>query len=193
MPSIFSKIVAGQVPCYKIAENENFLAFLDVFPLKEGHVLVIPKTEVDYLFDLDTYTYAGLMEFCKPVAAAIKNSIPCKRVSMHVIGLEVPHAHVHLIPISSMNDCNFANEKLKFSQAEFEATAKRIASHVKFWLNSDNCLILNDELFGEAFAIACSYQKIETVFYVWNVEFEIRFVQLQFITEIFNTASVKPD
>src|SRR5688500_5523038 len=109
MPSIFSKIVAGEIPCYKIAENEHYLAFLDVFPLKKGHTLVIPKTEVDYLFDLDKETYAGLMEFSRKTAFAIKQAESCKRVSMHVIGLEVPHAHVHLIPINTMNDCNFSN------------------------------------------------------------------------------------
>ncbi|WP_317899972.1 HIT family protein [Aurantibacillus circumpalustris] len=129
MPSIFSKIVAGEIPCYKIAEDENYLAFLDVFPLKKGHTLVIPKKEVDYIFDLDSTTYSGLMEFSKKVAVAIKRSIPSKRISMQVIGLEVPHAHVHLIPINSMNDCDFKQEKLKFSKEEFEETAKFIASH----------------------------------------------------------------
>jgi len=129
MSSVFSKIVAGQIPCYKIAENENYLAFLDVFPLKEGHTLVIPKKEVDYIFDLDRETYSGLMDFSKRVADAIKKSIPCKRLSMQVIGLEVPHAHVHLIPINTMNDCDFKQVKLKFSKEEFEETAKLIASN----------------------------------------------------------------
>lgn len=130
MSSIFSKIVAGQIPCYKIAENKHYLAFLDVFPLKKGHVLVIPKKEVDYIFDLDHATYSGLMDFSKDIAAAIKKAIPCNRVSMHVVGLEVPHAHVHLIPINTMNDCNFANEKLKFSKEKFEETARLIASEL---------------------------------------------------------------
>src|SRR5688572_33246995 len=99
MPSIFSKIVAGDIPAYKIAEDERFLAFLDVYPLKKGHTLVIPKKEVDQLFDLDEETYNGLMTFAKKVGKAIKVSMPCKRISMHVIGLEVAHAHIHLIPI----------------------------------------------------------------------------------------------
>ena len=129
MSSIFSKIVAGKIPCYKIAENEKYLAFLDVFPLKKGHTLVIPKKEVDYIFDLDAETYAGLMGFSKKVAEAIKKSVPCKRLSMQVIGLEVPHAHVHLIPINTMSDCDFKQEKLKFSKEEFEETAKLIASN----------------------------------------------------------------
>lgn len=127
MASIFSKIVAGQIPCYKIAETENYLAFLDVFPLKRGHTLVIPKKEVDYIFDLDHETYLGLMDFSKKVGMAVKSAIPCKRLSMQVVGLEVPHAHVHLIPINSMNDCNFANEKQKFTNQEFEATARLIS------------------------------------------------------------------
>lgn len=131
MASIFSKIVAGQIPCYKIAEDENFLAFLDVSPLKKGHTLVIPKKEVDYIFDLDDQTYPGLMNFSKRVATAIKKNISCKRISVHVIGLEVPHAHVHLIPINSMNDCNFANEKLKLNKDEFEEIAFGIARNFK--------------------------------------------------------------
>jgi histidine triad (HIT) family protein len=131
MPSIFSKIVAGEIPCYKIAENENFLAFLDVFPLREGHTLVIPKKEVDYIFDLDKETYLGLMDFSKKVAEAIRQAISCKRLSMQVIGLEVPHAHVHLIPINTMYDCDFSRQKLKFSKEEFEKTAQRIAAHFK--------------------------------------------------------------
>lgn len=129
MPSIFSKIVAGEIPAYKIAEDEFFMAFLDVSPLKKGHTLVIPKKETDYIFELDNDTYLGLMKFTKRVAEAVKKSITCKRVSIQVIGLEVPHAHVHLIPINTMNDCNFANEKLKFSKEEFVETAKFIASN----------------------------------------------------------------
>lgn len=126
MASIFSRIVAGEIPSYKIAENERYLAFLDAFPLKKGHVLVIPKQETDYIFDLDDETYLGLMTFSQRVALALKKSISCKRISVHVVGLEVPHAHVHLIPINTTNDCNFANEKLKFSKEEFEATAEAI-------------------------------------------------------------------
>ena len=128
MPSIFSKIVKGEIPCYKVAENENYLAFLDVFPLKKGHTLVVPKKEVDYIFDLDDNTYSGLMTFSKKVAVAIKEAIPCKRLSMQVIGLEVPHVHVHLIPLNTMSDCDFKKEKLKFSKEEFEETARLIAS-----------------------------------------------------------------
>ena len=129
MSSIFSKIVAGEIACYKVAEDENYLAFLDVFPLKKGHTLVIPKKGVDYIFDLDDETYNGLMNFSKRVAAAVKVSVPCKRLSMQVIGLEVPHAHIHLISINTVNDCDFKQQKLKFSKAEFEETAELIASH----------------------------------------------------------------
>ena len=128
MPSIFSKIIAGQIPCYKIAEDENFLAFLDASPLKKGHSLVVPKKEVDYIFDLDNETYTGLMSFSKRVAKAIEKSILCKRISVHVIGLEVPHAHVHLIPINDVNDCNFSNTKLKLRKEEFEELAKEISN-----------------------------------------------------------------
>ena len=127
MSNIFSKIIAGQIPCYKIAEDENFLAFLDASPLKKGHSLVVPKKEVDYIFDLDNETYTGLMSFSKRVAKAIEKSILCKRISVHIIGLEVSHAHVHLIPINGMNDCNFANTKLKLRKEEFEELAKEIS------------------------------------------------------------------
>lgn len=130
MSSIFSKIVSGEIPSYKIAENENYLAFLDVFPLKKGHVLVIPKKEVDYIFDLDDVTYNGLMSFSKSVASAIKKAIPCNRIAMSVIGLEVPHAHVHLIPMNTMNDVNFSNEKLKLSKEEFEEIASKIKQYI---------------------------------------------------------------
>lgn len=126
MPSIFSRIAAGEIPCYKIAENAHFLAFLDISPLKKGHTLVIPKKEVDELFDLDEDTYTGLMSFAKNVAAAIKKTIPCNRVGVCVIGLEVPHAHIHLIPINSENDMNFRNEKLVLTKDEFEAVAATI-------------------------------------------------------------------
>jgi histidine triad (HIT) family protein len=131
MASIFSKIVAGQIPSHKIAEDENFLAFLDVFPLKKGHTLVIPKKEMDYIFDLDPDTYGGLMQFSRRVAEALKRSVECKRISVHVIGLEVPHAHVHLIPINSMNDCSFSNAKLKLTKEEFEEIAKTVSGNFK--------------------------------------------------------------
>jgi histidine triad (HIT) family protein len=130
MASIFTKIINGEIPCYKVAENDNYIAFLDIFPLTKGHTLVIPKKEVDYIFDLDSETYLGLMEFSKEVALAIKKSIPCNRISISVIGLEVPHAHVHLIPINSMSDCNFANQKLKLNKEEFEAIAKKISEQL---------------------------------------------------------------
>lgn len=130
MASIFSKIIAGDIPCYKIAENDDFIAFLDVFPLKKGHTLVLPKKEVDYIFDLDEETYSGLMNFSKQVAIAIKQAVPCNRISVGVFGLEVPHAHVHLIPMNTMNDVNFANEKLKLSKEEFEQIAFEIRKYI---------------------------------------------------------------
>jgi histidine triad (HIT) family protein len=130
MASIFSKIIAGDIPCYKIAENDDFIAFLDVFPLKKGHTLVLPKKEVDYIFDLDQETYSGLMNFSKQVAVAIKQAVPCNRISVGVFGLEVPHAHVHLIPMNTMNDVNFANEKLKLSKEEFEQIAFEIRKYI---------------------------------------------------------------
>jgi len=130
MASIFTKIISGEIPCYKVAENDKYLAFLDIFPLTKGHTLVIPKKETDYIFDLDSETYLGLMDFSRKIAIAIKKAVPCSRISVSVIGLEVPHAHVHLIPINSMSDCNFANPKLKLSKEEFEAIAKKIAEHL---------------------------------------------------------------
>ena len=130
MSSIFSKIIIGKIPAYKIAENDNYIAFLDVFPLKRGHILVVPKKEVDYLFDLDNTTYEGLMTFAKTIAIALKKSISCQRVGMAVIGLEVPHAHIHLIPINTMNDMNFANEKLKLSAEEFSNIASQIRENI---------------------------------------------------------------
>lgn len=129
--TIFSKIVAGEIPAYKVAESNEFLAFLDINPLAEGHVLVIPKKEVDYLFDLDDSTYTGLQLFAKIVAAAIKKAIPCKRVGVAVIGLEVPHAHIHLIPINHVGDINFERPKLSFSPGELEATAQKIIGALK--------------------------------------------------------------
>jgi histidine triad (HIT) family protein len=126
MSSIFTKIIAGEIPAYKVAENEAFLAFLDIAPLAEGHLLVVPKKEVDKLFDLDDETYTGLMRFAKTVAAAMEKAIPCNRIGVTVIGLEVPHAHVHLIPINGVNDMNFTRPKLKFTEEEFQATADKI-------------------------------------------------------------------
>ncbi|MFA6946217.1 MAG: HIT family protein [Pedobacter sp.] len=126
MESIFSKIVAGDIPSYKVAETLEYLAFLDVNPLTEGHLLVIPKKEVDYIFDLDSETYVGLMMFAQIVATGLKKAIPCQRVGVSVIGLEVPHAHVHLIPINSMDDMNFSRPKLSFTVEELETIAEKI-------------------------------------------------------------------
>lgn len=125
MASIFSKIVAGEIPCHKIAETDDYLAFLDVFPCAVGHTLVIPKREIDYLFDMEDELYMGLMAFAKKIEPAIRKAVPCKRIGVAVIGLEVPHAHVHLIPLNSMSDMNF-NSKLKLSQEELAETAEKI-------------------------------------------------------------------
>lgn len=130
MASIFSKIVAGDIPAHKVAETEDFLAFLDISPLVLGHTLVIPKKEVDYIFDVDDELYQGLMLFAKRVAEGIKRAFPCDRVGVAVIGLEVPHAHVHLIPINQMNDMNFANPKLKLSQEELAEVAAKIRAEL---------------------------------------------------------------
>ena len=126
MASIFTRIVQGEIPCHKIAEDDRFLAFLDIDPLRKGHTLVIPKVEVDYLFDLDDELLAGMLPFAKTVAGKIKAVVPCTRIGLTVIGLEVPHAHIHLIPIDNMHDMEFSRHKLKFSQEEFAALAERI-------------------------------------------------------------------
>ena len=128
MASIFTKIVNGEIPCYKVAEDGNYLAFLDIFPLAAGHVLVIPKVEIDYLFDLDDKEYAGLMLFTKRVALALRAAIPCKKVGVAVLGLEVPHAHIHLVPLNSESDINFSKPKLKLTPEEFTETAAKIAA-----------------------------------------------------------------
>lgn len=125
MSSIFSKIVKGEIPCYKVAEDDNFLAFLDVNPNAEGHTLCIPKKEIDKIFDLDDEHYLDLMKFSKKVAIAIEKSVPCKRIGMSVIGLEVPHAHVHLIPLNEMEDIRF-QKKVTLSKEEFLALALKI-------------------------------------------------------------------
>ena len=130
MSSIFSKIVQSEIPCHKIAEDDQFLAFLDVMPLVEGHTLVIPKQEIDYIFDLDPEVLAGLMKFAQRIAPAIKKAIPCKRIGVAVIGLEVPHAHVHLVPLNRMLDINFSQEKLKLSQESLAKTAELIRSFI---------------------------------------------------------------
>ena len=130
MASIFSKIVQGEIPCYKIAETEDYLAFLDINPLAEGHTLCIPKKEVDYIFDLDEKTYIGLQLFSRHVAKAIHAVVDCKRIGTAVIGLEVPHAHLHLVPINDIGDLNFSKEKLKFTPEEFKDTAARIRAQI---------------------------------------------------------------
>ncbi|MCW3074203.1 MAG: family hydrolase [Flaviaesturariibacter sp.] len=129
--SIFSKIISGAIPSYKIAENETFFAFLDVFPLRHGHVLVVPKAEVDKLFDLPESTLSQMLVFAQPIAKAIEKVFPCNRVGITVIGLEVPHAHLHLIPINSSNDLNFTQPKLKVTEEELKAAQERILNALK--------------------------------------------------------------
>jgi len=128
MASIFTKIIKGEIPCYKIAENDKYLAFLDVFPLVEGHVLVVPKQEVDYIFDLSDELLSGINLFARDVAKMIEKSIPCKRVGVAVIGLEVPHAHIHLVPLQTVQDINFSQDKMKISQERLAVIAKAITS-----------------------------------------------------------------
>lgn len=130
MSSIFTRIINGEIPCYKIAEDKDFFAFLDINPLKAGHTLVIPKREIDYIFDVDDATLSLMLPFCKKVAEAIKKAIPCNRIGVTVIGLEVPHAHIHLIPISAMSDMNFANPKLKPDAETMAQTAAAIRAFI---------------------------------------------------------------
>lgn len=130
MVSIFSRIVAGEIPAYKVAESSDFLAFLDVFPLRKGHVLVIPKQETDYLFDLEDELLAGLTIFAKKVARAMDQVLPCERIGVAVIGLEVSHAHIHLVPINGVSDINFEQHKLQLPKEEFEEIRQRIATAV---------------------------------------------------------------
>lgn len=126
MATIFSKIISGEIPCHKIAENEKFLAFLDISPLREGHTLVIPKNEVDYIFDLPQSELGDMLLFCEPIAKKIQKVIPCRRIGVSVIGLEVPHAHIHLVPINSADDLNFTRPKLQLSQEKLKAIAEQI-------------------------------------------------------------------
>jgi histidine triad (HIT) family protein len=126
MPTIFSRIINGEIPCDKIAEDENYFAFLDISPLEKGHTLVIPKKETDYIFDLDDDVIAGMMVFAKKVARAIDAATNCKRVGVAVVGLEVPHAHIHLIPIHSVSDIDFSRPKMKLDRAEMEKIAESI-------------------------------------------------------------------
>ncbi|MGG9961695.1 HIT family protein [Ferruginibacter sp. SUN106] len=128
--TIFSKIIAGQIPCYKIAENEKFFAFLDIEPLVKGHVLVVPKVEVDKLFDMPDDYLAGMLVFAKPIAHAIEKSFDCNRCGISVVGLEVPHAHVHLLPINSANDLNFTKGKTKTTPEELKAVQEKIVSNL---------------------------------------------------------------
>lgn len=128
MASIFSRIIAGEIPCHKVAETEHFLAFLDIMPLRRGHVLVIPKKETDYIFDMDDEELKGMILFSKYVAAGIRKAIPCTKVGVSVIGLEVPHAHIHLIPIDRVEDMNFAQAKMQPSQEDLAGTAMLIRS-----------------------------------------------------------------
>ena len=130
MPSIFSKIVYGDIPAFKVAEDENHLAFLDIFPLAKGHVLVIPKKETDYIFDLGSEEYSGLFSFAKKVAKAMDKTISCERIGVAVIGLEVPHAHIHLVPLQNVSDINFERPKLKFPDSEMKEIADLIKSAI---------------------------------------------------------------
>jgi histidine triad (HIT) family protein len=131
MATIFTKIINGEIPAYKIAEDENYLAFLDINPLKKGHALAIPKKEVDYLFDLDDETLSGLSLFAKKVARAIEKVVECKRIAVVVLGLEVPHAHIHLIPLDKESDTHMQNERVKMSQQEFIELSQKIASKME--------------------------------------------------------------
>jgi len=130
MASIFTKIINGEIPAYKIAENDEFLAFLDIMPLVEGHVLVIPKQEVDYIFDLEDELYMRLQLFAKKVAKGVKAAIPCKRVGVAVIGLEVPHTHIHLVPLQTMDDINFTRQKLKLAPEKMEEIQEKIKAEL---------------------------------------------------------------
>ncbi len=131
MATIFSRIIAGEIPSYRIYEDERYYAFLDINPLAEGHTLVIPKLETDYLFDLEDDLLAGMMVFAKKVALAIDQTMVCRRVGVAVLGLEVPHAHIHLVPLNSLHDIEFSRPKLRFSDEEFRATAEKISSAIK--------------------------------------------------------------
>jgi histidine triad (HIT) family protein len=130
MATIFSRIINGEIPCYKIAEDERYFAFLDINPLKKGHTLVVPKQETDYVFDLDDDQLAGLIIFSKKIATAVKKAFPCNRIGIAVLGLEVPHTHIHLVPMDSMEDVNFRNPKLKLSPEQFKEIAEKIRAKI---------------------------------------------------------------
>jgi histidine triad (HIT) family protein len=131
MSTIFTRIVNGEIPCYKIAEDENFLAFLDINPLQEGHTLVIPKMEVNYIFDMEDDLHAGLWNYARKIGKALEKVVPCKRIGITVIGLEVPHAHIHLIPLKTLYDMDFRKPKLSFTPEEFADIARRIADAIE--------------------------------------------------------------
>ncbi|SFE96923.1 HIT family protein [Sunxiuqinia elliptica] len=131
MASLFSKIIAGEIPAYKVAEDDRFFAFLDIFPTAKGHTLVIPKKEVDYLFDLDEETYLGLHQFAKKVAEGLKKAVPCQKVGVMVLGLEVPHAHIHLVPMQSEHDLLNFSEKVKMTPEQFEEVRAAIANAIE--------------------------------------------------------------
>lgn len=131
MATIFTRIINGEIPCYKVAEDDNYFAFLDINPLTKGHTLVVPKMENDYIFSLDDRTYCGLMMFAKRVAAAIEAAVPCKRIGVAVMGMEVPHTHVHLIPINREGDMVISNPKLKLTEEEMRQIAAAIAEKMK--------------------------------------------------------------
>ncbi|MBN2666933.1 MAG: HIT domain-containing protein [Bacteroidales bacterium] len=130
MATIFTKIIRGEIPCYKVAESEKYFAFLDINPLTAGHTLVVPKKETDYIFDLGDDDYSGLMLFAKKIALGIEKAIPCARIGVAVVGLEVPHTHIHLVPINAISDLNFANPKMKMTHDEFEKIALRISEKI---------------------------------------------------------------
>jgi histidine triad (HIT) family protein len=130
MATIFTRIINGEIPCYKIAEDADYFAFLDINPLKAGHTLVVPKIETDYIFDMGDEKLGGLMIFSKKIAIAIRKAIPCNRIGIAVLGLEVPHAHIHLVPMDHMDDINFKNPKLKFTPEEFREIAAKISREV---------------------------------------------------------------
>lgn len=131
MPTIFSRIIAGEIPCYKIAENDEFLAFLDILPLEKGHTLVVPKNEIDYIFDMDDDSLSRMHLFAKRVAKALRDTVPCLRIGVAAIGLEVPHAHIHLVPLQNLGSMTFTKDRIKLSQTEFETLAFDISKNFK--------------------------------------------------------------
>lgn len=129
MSTIFTKIIKGEIPCYKVAENENFIAFLDINPIVAGHTLVVPKKEIDYIFSMEDGELKEFISFAKKVALAIQKAVPCNRIGMAVIGIEVPHAHIHLAPINGVGDLSFSNERIKMSDTEYRELSKKISSN----------------------------------------------------------------